>query len=69
MNNAFFLTESISLRTDQLIQRGIDLGKDRREFQYEGEYTARKHLAWIEDCQKKYQERRMFSAIPETLLQ
>ena len=55
--DTYFLTESVSLGTQQLIQRGIRLDKDRREFQYDGEYTARKHLAWVEYRRKKCQER------------
>lgn len=48
MNDSYFLTESFSLETTQLIQRGILLDKDRKEFQYEGSYTKEKHLLWIE---------------------
>lgn len=37
--DTYFLTESVSLEYRQLIQRGILLDKDRKEFVYEGPYT------------------------------
>ncbi len=43
-----FLTGSVSLETQQLIQRGIRLDKDRKEFVYEGPYTQEKHCRWVE---------------------
>ncbi len=46
--NPFFLTESVSLEYQRLIQRGIGLDKDRKEFQYEGPCTQEKHYQWVE---------------------
>jgi len=51
----YFLTESVSLETQQLIQRGIRLDKDHKEFVYEGPYTQEKHLAWIEQRRRRAQ--------------
>jgi len=40
LGHSYFLTESVSLVSQQLTQRGINLDKDRKEFQYEGEYSV-----------------------------
>ena len=46
--DTYFLTESASLETQQLIQRSIRFDKDRKEFVYEGPYTQEKHYQWVE---------------------
>ena len=43
-----FLTGSVSLETQPLIQRGIGFDKDRKGFVYEGPYTQEKHYRWVE---------------------
>lgn len=55
--DTYFLTESVSLKYLRLIQTGIRLDKDRKEFVYEGPYTAEKHLAWIEHRRRRCQQR------------
>lgn len=57
MSNIFFLAESVSLESKQLTQRGINLDKDRKEFLYDGAYTADKHFAWIEHRRLRCQQR------------
>ena len=44
--DTYFLTEAVSLETQQLIQRGIHPDKDRKEFQYEGPYAREKQCQW-----------------------
>ena len=43
----FFLTEYVTLDNTELTMLGIGLNKDRKEFQYEGEYIGEKHFAWV----------------------
>ena len=45
MANSYFLTEAVRLEDRRLIQRGIRIDKDRKEFEYEGPYTMQKPTA------------------------
>ncbi len=55
--DTYFLTESVSLEYQRLIQRGIGIDKDRKEFQYEGPYTQEKHYQWVEQRRRQCQQR------------
>ncbi len=53
----YFLTESVSLESQQLIQRGISLDLDHPMFEYKGAYTGEKHFAWADLRRRRCRKR------------